>query len=206
MATSGERVEGPAGDPEAGGQSRTYQGISIPPVGTYQLDPAHTSVEFVARHMLSKVRGRFGAFAGTITVGETPEESSVEVEIDTSSVVTGADQRDQHLYSSDFFEVETHPKMSFRSTSFRPTGGTGFEIVGDLTVRGVTRPVTLTGEFLGWGKDAWGNDRLFAEARTRVNREDWGLVWNMAVELTGVLVGRDVDLELQVQAAKVPEE
>jgi polyisoprenoid-binding protein YceI len=206
MATSTEQVEGPAEDRGTGGEGRAHQGISIPPVGTYQLDPAHTSVEFVARHMLTKVRGRFGTFAGSITVGETPEESSVEVEIDTSSVVTGSDQRDQHLHSSDFFEVETHPKMTFRSTSFRPTGGTGFEIPGDLTVRGVTRPVTLTGEFLGWGKDAWGNDRLFAEARTRVNREDWGLVWNMAVELTGMLVGRDVDLEIQVQAAKAPEE
>jgi polyisoprenoid-binding protein YceI len=206
MATSADQVEGPAEDRGTSVEGRGYQGISIPPVGTYRLDPAHTTVEFVARHMLTKVRGRFGTFSGSVTVGETPEESGVEVEIDTSSVVTGSDQRDQHLNSSDFFEVETHPTMTFRSTSFRPTGGTGFEIVGDLTVRGVTRPVTLSGEFLGWGRDAWGNDRLFAEARTRVNREDWGLVWNMAVELTGVLVGRDVDLEIQVQAAKDAEE
>jgi polyisoprenoid-binding protein YceI len=187
-------------------QERTYRGVSIPPAGTYRIDPNHTSLEFVARHMLSKVRGSFKEFSGTITVGERPEHSSIEVDVDTASVTTGTEQRDQHLHSSDFFEVEKHPKMTFASTAFRPTGGTEFEMDGDLTIRGVTKPVTLKGDFLGWGKDAWGNDRLFAEARTRVNREDWGLRWNMAVELTGVLVARDVDLEIQVQAARVPEE
>ncbi|HEX2424285.1 MAG TPA: YceI family protein [Actinomycetota bacterium] len=187
-------------------QERTYQGVSIPPAGTYRIDPNHTSLEFVARHMLSKVRGSFQEFSGTITVGERPEESSIEVDVDTASVTTGTEQRDQHLHSSDFFEVEKHPTMTFASTAFRPTGGTEFEMDGDLTIRGVTKPVTLKGDFLGWGKDAWGNDRLFAEARTRVNREDWGLLWNMAVELTGVLVARDVDLEIQVQAARVTEE
>jgi polyisoprenoid-binding protein YceI len=187
-------------------QERTYQGVSIPPAGTYQIDPAHTTVEFVARHMLSKVRGSFRDFSGTITVSDAPEDSGIEVEVDTASVTTGSEQRDQHLHSSDFFEVETHPKMTFTSTAFRPTGGTEFEVDGELTVKGATRPVTLKGEFLGWGKDAWGNDRLFAEAKTRVNREDWGLLWNMAVELTGVLVGKDVDLEIQVQASRVDEE
>ena len=186
--------------------ARDKEGVSVPPAGTYQIDPAHTSVEFVARHMLSKVRGSFRAFSGQVTVGETPEASSVIVEIDTASVTTGNEQRDAHLHSSDFFEVESHPKMTFTSTAFRPTGGTAFELDGELSVRGVTRPVTLTGEFLGWGKDGFGNDRLFAEARTRVNREDWGLLWNMAVELTGVLLAKEVDLELQVQAFKTPEE
>jgi polyisoprenoid-binding protein YceI len=187
-------------------RSRKHEGVSIPPAGTYQLDPAHTSVEFVARHMLSKVRGSFRDFSGRVTVGETPEASSVTVEIDTASVTTGNEQRDAHLHSSDFFEVESHPKMTFTSTAFRPTGGTAFELDGELSVRGVTRPVTLRGEFLGWGKDGFGNDRLFAEARTRVNREDWGLLWNMAVELTGVLLAKEVDLELQVQAFKEPED
>jgi polyisoprenoid-binding protein YceI len=187
-------------------QERTYEGVSIPPAGTYQIDPSHTSLEFVARHMLTKVRGRFQEFAGTITVGEGPEDSGIQVDVDTASVTTGTEQRDEHLHSSDFFEVEKHPKMTFTSTSFRPTGGTEFEVDGDLTIKGVTNPVRLKGDFLGWGKDAWGNDRLFAEARTRVNREDWGLLWNMAVELTGVLVARDVDLEIQVQASRVTEE
>lgn len=187
-------------------RGREHGGVSIPPAGTYQIDPAHTSVEFVARHMLSKVRGSFRDFSGQVTVGETPEASAVIVEIDTASVTTGNEQRDAHLHSSDFFEVESHPKMTFTSTAFRPTGGTAFELDGELSVRGVTRPVTLRGEFLGWGKDGFGNDRLFAEARTRVNREDWGLLWNMAVELTGVLLAKEVDLELQVQAFKEPEE
>lgn len=187
-------------------RGRDHEGVSVPPAGTYQIDPAHTSVEFVARHMLSKVRGSFREFSGQVTVGEAPEASSVIVEIDTASVTTGNEQRDAHLHSSDFFEVESHPKMTFTSTAFRPTGGTAFELDGELSVRGVTRPVTLTGEFLGWGKDGFGNDRLFAEARTRVNREDWGLLWNMAVELTGVLLAKEVDLELQVQAFKAPEE
>jgi polyisoprenoid-binding protein YceI len=181
---------------------RTYQGISIPPAGTYAIDPAHTSVEFVARHMLTKVRGSFDRFDGSIEVGETPEDSAIRVEVDTSSVSTGSEQRDQHLHSGDFFEVETHPTMTFTSTSFRPMGGSAFEVDGHLTIKGMTKPVTLKGEFLGWGTDAWGNERLFAEARTRVNREDWGLLWNVAVELTGVLVGKDVDLEIQVQAVR----
>jgi polyisoprenoid-binding protein YceI len=155
--------------------------------------------------MLTKVRGRFTRIDGSIQVGASPEDSSIRVEVDTASVTTGSEQRDQHLYSSDFFEVEAHPMMTFASSAFRPTGGTAFAVDGDLTIKGVTRPVTLRGEFLGWGKDGWGNDRLFAEARTRVNREDWGLLWNMAVELTGVLVARDVDLEIQVQATRVPE-
>jgi polyisoprenoid-binding protein YceI len=193
MAEAAETVE-------SGG--RTYEGVSIPPVGTYEIDPAHTSLEFVARHMLTKVRGRFTEFAGRVTVGDTPETSSVELDVDTASITTGNEQRDAHLHSSDFFEVDAHPKMTYRSTAFRPTGGTSFELDGELSVKGVTRPITLTGEFLGWGVDAWGNDRLFAEAKTRVNREDWGLLWNMAVELTGVLVGRDVDLEFEVQAFK----
>lgn len=187
-------------------RGRDHEGVSIPPAGTYQIDPAHTSVEFVARHMLSKVRGSFREFSGEVAVGETPEASSVTVEIDAASVTTGNEQRDAHLHSSDFFEVESHPRMTFTSTAFRPAGGTAFELDGELSVRGVTRPVTLKGEFLGWGKDGFGNDRLFAEARARVNREDWGLLWNMAVELTGVLLAKEVDLELQVQAFKAPVE
>ena len=181
---------------------RTFEGVSLPPVGTYAIDPSHTTVEFVARHMLSKVRGRFTEFRGDVVVAERPEDSRVDVEVDTASVTTGNAQRDQHLHSSDFFEIESHPTMTFATTAFRPTGGTSFELEGDLTVKGATKPVTLRGEFLGYGKDPWGNDRLFAEAATRVNREEWGLLWNAAVELTGVLVARDVDLEINVQAVR----
>jgi polyisoprenoid-binding protein YceI len=183
---------------------RTYQGVSIPPAGEYAIDPAHTNVEFVARHMLTKVRGRFTDFEGTVTVGRTPETSGARVTVKTTSVTTDNEQRDAHLHTSDFFEVEAYPELSFVSTAFRPTGGNAFELDGELTVKGITRPITLEGEFFGWGPDAWGNDRVFAEARTRVNREDWNLLWNMAVELTGVLVAKEVDLEIQVQAARQP--
>lgn len=184
---------------------RVYQGVSFPHPGEYTVDPAHTAVEFVARHMLTKVRGRFTDFAGTITVGDRPEDSSARIAVRTASVTTDNEQRDAHLHTSDFFEVEAYPELTFTSTAFRPTGGTAFELDGELTVKGITRPVTLTGEFLGWGTDGWGNDRLFAEAHTRVNREDWNLLWNMAVELTGVLVAKEVDLEIQVQASKQPQ-
>jgi polyisoprenoid-binding protein YceI len=183
---------------------RTYRGVSMPPAGEYAIDPAHTNVEFVARHMLTKVRGRFTEFEGMVTVGRTPATSGARVAVKTTSVTTDNEQRDTHLHTSDFFEVEAYPELSFVSTAFRPTGGNAFELDGELTVKGITRPITLEGEFLGWGPDAWGNDRVFAEARTRVNREDWNLLWNMAVELTGVLVAKEVDLEIQVQAARQP--
>jgi polyisoprenoid-binding protein YceI len=179
---------------------RVHQGVSIPPAGEYTIDPAHTAVEFVARHMLTKVRGRFTEFEGTVTVGEGPEDSGARVRIRSSSVTTDNEQRDAHLLTSDFFEVEAFPELRFESTAFRPTGGNAFELDGRLTVKNVTKPITLRGEYLGWGRDLWGNDRLFAEARTRVNREEWSLLWNAAVELTGVLVAKDVDLEIQVQA------
>jgi polyisoprenoid-binding protein YceI len=184
---------------------RTYRGVSIPPAGEYAIDPAHTGVGFVARHMLTKVRGRFADFDGTIVVGDAPEETTVQIAVRTASVTTDNEQRDAHLHSSDFFEVDAHPEMTFRSTALRPTDGSGFELDGELRIKGITRPITLTGEFLGWGRDAFGQDRLFAEARTRVNREDWNLLWNMAVELTGVLVAKEVDLEIAVQASRNPE-
>jgi polyisoprenoid-binding protein YceI len=176
---------------------------STPPAGTYEIDPHHTSAEFVARHMLSKVRGAFPEVAGTIQVAEKPEESSVQVELQTATLNSNSEMRDEHLRGTDFFDVETYPTMAFKSTGVRLSGGTGFELDGDLTVRGVTKPVTLKGEFLGWGKDMSGKPRIFAEAKTTVERADWDLNWNMAVEASGILVGKTVDLELQVQAFKV---
>src|SRR5687768_7622799 len=128
-------------------EARDIDGVSIPPAGKYELDVSHTEVGFVARHMLTKVRGRFTEFSGTIEVGDTPETSSVEVEVKTDSVQTNFQQRDDHLRSADFFETEAHPVMTFRSTAIRHTGGTSFEIDGDLTIRDVTKPITLEGEF-----------------------------------------------------------
>src|SRR5438309_7546177 len=156
-------------------QGREYQGVSIPPVGTYELDPTHTVVGFVARHMLSKVRGQFTEFTGTIEVGESPEDSRVDVEIKAGSITTHTEKRDEHLTSGDFLEIEKHPLLTFKSTGVRPTGGTSFELDGDLTIKDITRPVTLAGEFLGWGPDMEGEAMFGASARTTIHREDWGI-------------------------------
>jgi polyisoprenoid-binding protein YceI len=183
---------------------RKVEGVTLPEPGTYELDVAHTAVEFVARHMLTKVRGRFTDFSGTIEVAERPEDSSVSVEIQTASIKTDTDKRDDHLKSSDFLLIEEYPVITFTSTAVRPTGGASFELDGDLTIRGATRPVTLTGEFLGAGPGMDGETPLLAAtARTTMQREDWGVSWNMAVETGGFLVSKAVDLEIEVEAHKV---
>jgi polyisoprenoid-binding protein YceI len=182
---------------------REIDGVELPPVGKYELDASHTEVGFVARHMLTKIRGRFTEFEGTIEVGETPDTSSVQVEIKTGSVQTNFGQRDDHLKSADFFEIDEYPVITFRSTAIRHTGGAGFELDGDLTVRDITRSITLTGEYLGTGVDPFGNSYFSAEAQTTVEREDWDLTWNMALETGGVLVGKKVDLVIGVEAKKV---
>jgi polyisoprenoid-binding protein YceI len=180
-----------------------YRGVSIPPVGTYELDVSHSAVGFVARHMLSKVRGQFTEFTGTIEVGDSPEHSRVEVEVKTDSITTHTEKRDQHLMNGDFLEVEKHPVLAFTSTAVRPTGGTSFELDGDLTIKDITRPVTLSGEFLGWGPNMEGEPMFAASAKTTIDREDWDMTWNMAVEAGGFLVGKKVDLEIEVEAHRV---
>jgi polyisoprenoid-binding protein YceI len=184
--------------------TREIGGLQLPPAGKYELDLAHTAVEFVARHMLTKVRGRFTDFSGTIEVTERPEDSSVRVEIQTASIKTDTERRDDHLKSGDFLLIEEYPVITFTSTAVRPTGGTGFELEGNLTIKDVTKPVTLTGEFLGAGPGMDGKTPLLAAtARTTIQREDWGVNWNMAVETGGFLVSKNVDLEIEVEAHKV---
>jgi polyisoprenoid-binding protein YceI len=183
--------------------AREIDGSSIPPTGKYELDVSHTQVEFVARHIMTKMRGRFTEFEGTVVVGDTVESSSVEVEIKADSVQTNQDQRDEHLRSADFFDVEEYPILTFRSTEIRHMGGSNFELVGDLTIKDVTRSITLPGQFLGWGEDPFGNTIFSAEAKTEVEREDWGLTWNMAIESGGFLVSKKVGLEITVEARKV---
>jgi polyisoprenoid-binding protein YceI len=189
--------------PQTAVQGREYQGVSIPPVGTYELDRVHTVVGFVARHMLSKVRGQFTDVTGTIEVGDSPEDSRVDVEVKTESITTHTEKRDQHLMSGDFLEIEKHPVLTFKGTALRPTGGTSFELDGDLTIKDVTRPVTVSGEFLGWGPNMEGEPMLAASAKTTIDREDWGMTWNMAVETGGFLVGKKVDLEIEFEAHRV---
>ncbi len=181
----------------------TAPNMTPPPAGKYELDVSHSTVEFVGRHMISKVRGRFTEFSGAVLIGDTPEDSSVEVEVVAGSVTTHFEQRDNHLKSGDFFELESHPTFSFRSTAVRVTGADSFEIDGDLTIKDVTNPVTLNGEYLGWGPDMEGNPMFAASAKTTVNREDWDMTWNMAVETGGFLVSKKIDIEIEVEAHKV---
>jgi polyisoprenoid-binding protein YceI len=177
--------------------------LALPLPGKYEIDPIHTTVEFVARHMLSKVRGRFTEFSGAIEVADDPQNSGVNVEIKVGSVQTNSEQRDGHLKSGDFFDLEKFPVISFASKAVRATGNDSFELDGDLTIKGVTKPVTLTGEYLGSGTDLQGGTVLGASARTTINREEWGMTWNMAVEAGGFMVSKKIELEIEVEAHKV---
>jgi polyisoprenoid-binding protein YceI len=180
---------------------REVDGRQIPQTGEYELDKAHTSVEFVARHlMISKVRGRFNDFSGVISVGEKPEDSSVAVTIDVSSVATGDAQRDGHLLSPDFFDAGQYPTITFRSTKVVPVNGGDWKVTGDLTVRDVTKPVVLDVEFEGSHPTPWGTTPIGFSASTELDREDFGLTWNQALETGGVLVGKKIKIELSVEA------
>jgi len=178
---------------------REINGIALPPAGSYAFDTSHTTVGFVARHMLSKVRGRFTVFDGQVKVGQAIEDSSVSVEITADSVTTDNEQRDGHLRGSDFFEIETYPTITFNSTAIRPLEGNRFELDGDLTIKGISRPVTLDAEFLGHGPGMQGGTVAAFSASVTVNREDWDLTWNMAVETGGLLVGKQVELVIDAE-------
>jgi polyisoprenoid-binding protein YceI len=177
--------------------------LTLPEVGTWSIDPAHSEIGFVARHlMVSKVRGSFGTFDGTITIAEPVGDGSVEVAIDAASFKTGAPDRDAHIMSADFLDVERFPQLTFRSTSIEDLGAGNYEIEGDLTIRDATRQVTLAAMFEGEVADPWGGTRAAFTASTTINREDWGLTWNVPLPGGGVLVGREVTIELEIQAVK----
>lgn len=170
---------------------------------TWTIDPVHSDAEFQARHMMiSKVRGSFSDFTGTIQLNpEHPEGGSVEAQINVASISTSQQQRDEHLRSADFFDVENHPQITFQSTKVVPKGENRFDVVGDLTIRGVTKEVTLDTTFLGrMPNDAFGKDRIALEATTTVNREEFGLTWNQALESGGVMVGKDITITLNIAA------
>jgi len=176
-------------------------------VGTWDIDPAHSTVEAVARYaMLTSVRGRFASFTGTIDVGETLEDSRVDVEIDASSITTQNETRDGHLKSEDFLHVEQHPTISFRSTHIEQKGERSYKVWGDLTMRGVTKDVELDMEFEGLGPDPWGNTRAGIVAKTTINRRDWGVNWNAVIEAGGVLVGDKLNIELNISAIRRKEQ
>jgi polyisoprenoid-binding protein YceI len=171
--------------------------------GTWDIDPVHSTVGFAAKHaMVATTRGHFTVFTGGATIDATnPENSSLWVDIDADSVNTGNEQRDGHLRSADFFNVETHPHASFKSTSVKVDGD---DIVtgGDLTVAGVTHPVEVTWEFNGLSKDPYGNTRSGWDGAATLNRKDWGLVWNAALETGGFLVSDRIKLVLEIAAVK----
>jgi len=173
----------------------------LPTAGTWTFDKAHTRLEFVARHMLSKVRGRFTEFDGTVTIEERPEDSHVEVEMQAASLTTDTSMRDDHLRSDDFLEVETYPTLTFRSKALRPTGENTFQLVGDLTIKDITREVVLDAEFNGWGPGMTPDRPPLAafSARTEIDRHDWDMTWNFTVETGGFLVSRKVQIEIETE-------
>jgi len=170
-------------------------------VGTWKLDPTHSELSFWVRHLkISKVRGTFENFDVTVVTPEDPSKISVEASIDVSSVNTGVDARDNHLRSSDFFLVEEHPHMLFRSTGIQ-VDGDDFTMEGELTLRGVTQAVTLKGEFGGIITDDYGNTKAGASASTKINRQDFGVSWNAALEAGGFTLGDDVTISIDLQVA-----
>ena len=169
-------------------------------VGTWNIDPVHSDVSFSVRHMMvSKVKGRFGSFSGTIVTAESPLESTVTAEIDLNSIDTNNAQRDDHIRSADFFEVEKYPTMTFRSTAIEPAGD-DFVLHGELSLKGHTRPVALQLELNGIGPDAYGGTRIGFSASTEISRKDFGLEWNVALETGGFVVGDKVQIELGIEA------
>ena len=180
--------------------------VTTTPAGTttWAIDPAHTHVEFAVKHlMISTVRGRFGVVSGTVVTDDAdPAKGFAEIEIDAASIDTRESQRDAHLKSADFFHVEEHPKLIFKSKRVTDVKGDKFKLVGDLTIHGVTREVTLDVTSGGRGKDPWGGERSAFSATTSIKRGDYGLTWNQALEAGGILVGDDIKISLDVELVK----
>ncbi|MEA2828646.1 MAG: hypothetical protein QOG43_3085 [Actinomycetota bacterium] len=169
------------------------------PTGTWNVDASHSSIEFSVRHlMISKVKGSFKTFSGTVTIPEDPFQASIQVDIDPNSIDTGDANRDNHLRSGDFFEVEKYPEAEYVSSSVRPQGD-GYLVEGELSLHGVTRPVALDLDFNGTGGDPWGNTRAGFTATTEINRRDFGIDINMPLETGGVVVGDKVKLTIEVE-------
>lgn len=170
--------------------------------GTWNVDPSHSGLNFSVKHlMVSKVRGRLGTFTGTLEIAANPLDSSVTASAETASITTGDAGRDEHLRSADFFDVANYPRITFVSTHIEQDDD-DFILKGDLTIKGVTKSVEFELEFEGVGKDPWGNTKAGFSAEAEINRKDWGLEWNAALETGGVLVGEKVKIQLDIQAVK----
>jgi polyisoprenoid-binding protein YceI len=172
--------------------------------GTFTIDTAHSRLGFVARHaMVTKVRGAFNEFEGSAVIdGEHPENSSATVTLQVASVDTRNAQRDEHLRTNDFLDAENYPTITFKSTSISHEGGNDFVVTGDLTIKDVTKSVSFPLEFQGIVKDPWGNDRIGFDGSVVINRKDWGVSWNAALETGGVLVSEKVTLEFEISAIR----
>lgn len=184
--------------------TRPYHGREIPEAGAYEIDPSHSSVEFVARFLtITKIRGRFTDFTGSLRIADLPEESSVSITIDAASVSTDNPRRDAHLRSPDFLDVERYPTLGFASTGVEPLTEEAWKVAGDLTLHGVTRLVALDAEFAGIVATPGGEVRAGFSASTEIDRDDWGVSWNQVLETGGLLIAKRLTVELGVQAVRV---
>lgn len=182
--------------------TRELDGIELPATGAWRIDPGHAEVGFVGRHLVfTKVRGRFRDVSGVIHVVEDPNATTVEVEIGMASVESGSDQRDEHLRSEDLFDVDAHPTASFRGQASAWLGKTG-QLVGDLTIKDVTKPITFDVDYHGFVRDPWGGDRIVFSASATINREEWGVTWNMPLEAGGLLVSKEIRIEIELEATR----
>ena len=179
--------------------TRVVEGREVPPPGRWTFDTAHSSIHFVARHMMiSKVRGTFRAFSGTVVIGEDPVRSTVEVDIEAASIDTGDANRDEHLRGPDFLDVERYPQVRYLSSSVQPAGDR-WAVTGMLTIKAVTREVTLSVEFCGAQRDPWGSLRAGFLATAEIDRDDFDITWNQMLESGGFLVGKGVRIEIEAE-------
>ena len=191
-----------------GTQTVDRTGTAAPPApGTWVIDPSHSSIEAIARHMMvSKVRGRFESFSGTIDVAEEPTDSQIDVSIDAKSINTNEDKRDQHLRSEDFLHADEHPQLTFTSARIEHVEGDRYRVIGDLTILGESHPVELDVDYFGVNTDPFGTERALFQATTELNREDWDMTWNQTLETGGLFVGKKLDVEVDVQLVPADEE
>ena len=168
--------------------------------GTWTIDPTHTEIGFTVRHLMSKVRGKFDTFEGSVVTSDDVTASSVEVSVDLSSINTGTADRDAHLRSADFFEIDTYPSMTFKSTGVTQKDDDEFVLTGDLTIKGITKPIELEVEFLGEGGDPWGGTRVGVEAKGEISRKEFGIDFNIPVSGDKVLIGDTIKLQIVAEA------
>jgi polyisoprenoid-binding protein YceI len=193
--TSGDLVSPP---------TRPVDGVQLPAVGTWMLDPGHAEIGFVGRHLVfTKVRGRFRGVDGRVEVAADPNQTTVEVTIDMTSVDSGDDTRDDHLRSADLFDVATYPTATFRGRAQGWSGRAG-TLDGELTIKGIAKPLTLEVSHLGQVRDPWGNDRASFSASGTLNREDWGIGWNVVLDGGGLLVSKEVRIEIEIETVRQP--